>query len=209
MLGGIGGKRRRGWQRIRWLDWHHWLDGRESEWTLGVGDGQGGPACCDSWGRKESDTTEQLNWTELKVLWPNILASDTNWRLTVIKLQRKHWLAVDLGGSYGLTTVGQTPLLWPYHSGSDSTEGTTLEVNILDSRTHLFCPLPLPMRRVVEADLVFRKLLLTFGVLLQGTFPFLLRLCSYINYSSQSINRFKFVNKQAKKNFHIGIKVTA
>ena len=45
--------------------WHHWLDGCESEWTPGVGDGQGGLTCCDSWGRKESDTTEQLNWTEL------------------------------------------------------------------------------------------------------------------------------------------------
>ena len=45
--------------------WHHWLDGCESEWTLGAGDGQGGLACCDSWGRKESDTTERLNWTEL------------------------------------------------------------------------------------------------------------------------------------------------
>ena len=47
------------------VGWHHWLDGRESEWTPGVGDGQGGLACCDSWGRRESDTTEQLNWTEL------------------------------------------------------------------------------------------------------------------------------------------------
>ena len=45
--------------------WHHWLDGRESEWTPGVGDGQGGLACCDSWGCKESDMTERLNWTEL------------------------------------------------------------------------------------------------------------------------------------------------
>ena len=45
--------------------WHHWLDGRESEWTPGVGDGQGGQACCDSPGCKESDTTERLNWTEL------------------------------------------------------------------------------------------------------------------------------------------------
>ena len=44
--------------------WHHRLDGREFEWTPGVGDGQGGLACCDSWGRKESDTTERLNWTE-------------------------------------------------------------------------------------------------------------------------------------------------
>ena len=45
--------------------WHHWADGRESEWTPGVGDGQGGLVCCDSWGCKESDTTERLNWTEL------------------------------------------------------------------------------------------------------------------------------------------------
>ena len=45
--------------------WHHQLDGHESEWTPGVGAGQGGLACCDSWGRKESDTTERLNWTEL------------------------------------------------------------------------------------------------------------------------------------------------
>ena len=44
--------------------WHHGLDGRESEWTPGVGDGQGGLACCNSWDRKESDTTEQLNWTD-------------------------------------------------------------------------------------------------------------------------------------------------
>ena len=43
--------------------WHHWLDGHEFEWTLGVGDGQGGLACCGSWHRKESDMTEQLNWT--------------------------------------------------------------------------------------------------------------------------------------------------
>ena len=42
--------------------WHHRLDGHEFEWTPGVGDGQGGLACCDSWGRKESDMTEQLNW---------------------------------------------------------------------------------------------------------------------------------------------------
>ena len=46
-------------------EWHHWLDGRESERTPGVGDGQGGLACCNSWGRKESDMTEWLNWTEL------------------------------------------------------------------------------------------------------------------------------------------------
>ena len=45
--------------------WHHWLDVHESEWTPGVGDGQGGLACCNSWGHKELDTIEWLNWTEL------------------------------------------------------------------------------------------------------------------------------------------------
>ena len=47
------------------VGWHHQLNGLELEQTPGVGDGQGGLACCDSWGRKESDTTERLNWTEL------------------------------------------------------------------------------------------------------------------------------------------------
>ena len=49
MLGGIGGRRRRGRQRMRWLDVHHRLDGHEFGRTLGVGDGQGGLVCCDSW----------------------------------------------------------------------------------------------------------------------------------------------------------------
>ena len=58
MLGGIGGRRRRGRQRMRWPDGiTDLMDVR----TPGVGDGQGGLACCDSWGRKESDITEQLN----------------------------------------------------------------------------------------------------------------------------------------------------
>ena len=47
---------------------HHQLDGREFEWTPGVGEGQGGLACCDSWGCKESDTPEQLNWIELNIV---------------------------------------------------------------------------------------------------------------------------------------------
>ena len=47
---------------------HHRLDGHEFKWTQGVADGQGGLACCDSWGRKESDTTERLNWTEFQII---------------------------------------------------------------------------------------------------------------------------------------------
>ena len=61
MLGGIGGRRRRGRQRMRWLDGiTDSMDVSLSELQR-VGDGQGGLVCCDSWGRKESDTTKRLN----------------------------------------------------------------------------------------------------------------------------------------------------
>ena len=69
LLGGIGGRRRRGWQRMRWLD------GITDSMRMSLGklpklvDGQGGLACCDSWGHKESDTTEWLNWTELRIFF--------------------------------------------------------------------------------------------------------------------------------------------
>ena len=46
------------------VGWHHQLNGHKCEYTLGVGDGQGGLACCCPWGHKESDPTERLNWTE-------------------------------------------------------------------------------------------------------------------------------------------------
>ena len=62
MLGGIGGQEEKGTTEDEMTGWHHRLNGRESEWTLGVGDRQGGLACCDSWGRRESDMTEQLDW---------------------------------------------------------------------------------------------------------------------------------------------------
>ena len=61
MLGGIGGRRRRGRQRMRWLDGITDSMDMSLGKLLGVGDGQGGLACCDSWGRKESDMTERLN----------------------------------------------------------------------------------------------------------------------------------------------------
>ena len=58
MLGGIGGKRRRGQQRMRWLDGI--TDSMDMS-LAGVGDGQESLACFDSWGCKELDTTERLN----------------------------------------------------------------------------------------------------------------------------------------------------
>ena len=63
------GQEKKGTTEDEMAGWYHRLDGCEFEWTLGDGDGQGGLECCDSWGCKESDTIEQLNWTELKGSW--------------------------------------------------------------------------------------------------------------------------------------------
>ena len=61
MLGGIGGGRRRGRQRMRWLDGITDLMDMSLGELQEFGDGQGGVVCCNSWGHKESDTTERLN----------------------------------------------------------------------------------------------------------------------------------------------------
>ena len=60
------GQKEKGTTEDEMAGWHHWLDGRESEWPPGVGEEQEGLACCDSWGRKESDTTERLIWSDMK-----------------------------------------------------------------------------------------------------------------------------------------------
>ena len=119
----------RGQRRLRWLDgvtdsmtwvsvnsgswwdrgWDGWMASptwwRESQWTPGVGDGQGGLACCDSWGRKESDTIEELNWTEplYKHRWPDTgglgfgpiyasyLQNSFRWNNFLISNQSERW----------------------------------------------------------------------------------------------------------------------
>ena len=59
------GQEEKGTTEEEMVGWLHWFDGHGFVWTLWAGDGQGGLACCGSWGRKESDTTERLNWTKL------------------------------------------------------------------------------------------------------------------------------------------------
>ena len=65
MLGKIWRQKEKGTAEDEMAGWHRWLNGHEFEQVPRVGDGQGGMACCGSWGRKELDTTERLNWTEL------------------------------------------------------------------------------------------------------------------------------------------------
>ena len=58
------GQEEKGMTEDKMVGWHHWFNGHGFGWTPGVGEGQGGLACCSSWGHKESDKTEWLNWTE-------------------------------------------------------------------------------------------------------------------------------------------------
>ena len=63
------GQEEKGTTEDEMVGWHHWLNGHGFEWAPGAGDGQGGLACCSSWGRKELDTTERLNWTSQYIIW--------------------------------------------------------------------------------------------------------------------------------------------
>ena len=59
------GQEEKGTTEDEMAEWHHWLDGHESEWTLGVADGQGGLVCCSSWGHRVGhDWATELNWTD-------------------------------------------------------------------------------------------------------------------------------------------------
>ena len=115
------GKEEKGTTEDEMVGWHHWLDALGFGWTLGVGDGQGGLACCGSWGHKESDTTGRLNWTELindskslPLLW-----------LGQKDPQRREWqptLVFLPGKSHGWRSLaGYSP--WG-HQESDMTEHT-------------------------------------------------------------------------------------
>ena len=72
--------------------WHHWLDGHEFEWTPEVGDGQGGLACCSSWGGKGLDVTERLNWLNLHVIMTEHQAKEGKcqcvWLLSILREPR-------------------------------------------------------------------------------------------------------------------------
>ena len=83
-----GGQEEKGTTKDEMAGWHHQLNGYEFEWTPGVGNGQGVLACCDSWGCKESDTTEWVNWNECLLKageegdnrgWDGWMASPTWW----------------------------------------------------------------------------------------------------------------------------------
>ena len=84
------GQEEKGTTEAEVAGWHHQLNGHGFGWTSGAGDGQGGLACCGSWGRKELDTTERLNWTELNCF-------SQQWSLWMLTFQRYSKINISKG----------------------------------------------------------------------------------------------------------------
>ena len=113
--------------------WHHWLNGHESEWTPGVGDGQGGLACCNSWGRKESDTTEtELKWTELNH-WVLQAENENDQRTSL-------WHSFFLFKYVRYLTSSNIKTIWKVHSE--------------ESQLHLYSPQPFILTHINNHVLV-------------------------------------------------------
>ena len=99
------GQEEKGTTEDEMAGWRYRLDGHEFEWTPGAGDGQGGLACCDSWGRKELDTTEQLNWTDIYFC--------ACFYLPVHRKGDQSWVFFGRNDA-----KAETPVLWPPHAKS-------------------------------------------------------------------------------------------
>ena len=110
------GQEEKGTTEDEMAGWHHQVDGRESEWTPGDGDGQGGLACCNSWGRKESDTTERLNWTELIYMEGGLNTFALNHDFHV----KRHWLMPSCGMRFkGVGKWDSRDYLWMFRKERD------------------------------------------------------------------------------------------
>ena len=92
--------------------WYHRLNGREFEWTLGVGDGQGGLACCDSWGHKELDMTEWLNWLNWLTECRFINCNNTPTLSLEMVIIEVGYACVGIEGILGNPYMGSSIFLW-------------------------------------------------------------------------------------------------
>ena len=123
------GQEEKGMTEDEMVGWHHQLSGHGLGWTPGVCDGQGGPACCSSWGCKESDTTERLNWTELNWAVNQWLLCTSRCRLGLIYWpQNPTWAIYGYPGGSQATSA-PPPCWWPITDRTLYTLGTQLEAS--------------------------------------------------------------------------------
>ena len=94
------GQEEKGMTEDEMARWHHWLDGHGFGWTPGVDDGQGGLVCCGSWGHKESDMTEKLNWTEWLMMLNIFSCTFDHWHIFFKKCLFKFFACFYIGLSF-------------------------------------------------------------------------------------------------------------
>ena len=96
-------QREKGTTEDEMVGWHHWLNGHNFGWTPGVGDGQGGLACCSPWGCKELDTTEWLNWTDV--------GNWLNWLGLIVSFLPAYYVALNNSITFSLFFADGMPSL--------------------------------------------------------------------------------------------------
>ena len=106
------GREEKGMTEDETAGWQHQLDGCEFEWTPGDGDGQGGLVCCNSWGHRESDTTERLNWTEQSMGSQRVRH---NWATVKERPSSKMMMLVDPVSHGHTASYIQNNFLWKSH----------------------------------------------------------------------------------------------
>ena len=114
MLGKIEGRRRMGWQRMRWLDGITNLMDNEFEQVPGVGDGLGSLACCSSWDCKESDMTEWLKWTEQFITMKDYRLKPANQRDPWNRIQKKICFPLSLSCGFMNSAKFPDKEVWKY-----------------------------------------------------------------------------------------------
>ena len=120
--------------------WHHRLDGHEFEWTPGIGDRQGGLACYNSWGCKESDSTEQLNWSVMDMRFSKLYVLGFTSRYRAQKLGVPLWGSNTLLVSEKLQVLNSIPTMG--HHAQDGVSGEILSQPLLPTSIWAFSPLP-------------------------------------------------------------------
>ena len=110
-------REKKGMTEDEMVGWHHQLNGHESEWTLGVSDGHGGLACCDSWGRKESERLSD---------WSDLIWSDNSFAGVFISSVRLSPFSVFL-----------CPSLPPFLSLSPSISGVAVAITRLVEMSYM------------------------------------------------------------------------
>ena len=120
------GQKEKGMTEDEMVRWHHRLNRYGFGWTLGVGDGQGGLACCGSWGRKESNTTEQLNWTDPVLIF---LDCSTPVRLEINSASR--WATADIPLSVFSQLAAPLFIQWPMTESQQEIMNSVLDLSSL------------------------------------------------------------------------------